>query len=137
MANIITNKFLYNCLAAFAGHTVKAAILADTYTPDKDHNTWADVSSNEISSAGYVAGGQELANLAATEDDAGDKAFLDCDDLSWSGITLTDARYLVLYDTSDSDNIIAVYDFGTNQAITAGNFTVSINALGLLSLAQV
>ena len=136
MASIITNRFFYNCLNALSGHTIKAAILANTYTPDVDHNTWADVSANEISSAGYTAGGQTLANLAVTQDDTGDKAVLDCDDLTWSGVTLTDARYLVIYDTSNADNIIAVYDFGTDQVITAGTFQVSINALGLLSLAQ-
>lgn len=136
MASIITNRFFYNCLNALSGHTIKAAVLSSDYTPDKDDNVWSDVSANEISSAGYTAGGQALANLAITQDDTSDKAVLDCDDLSWSGITLTDARYLVLYDTSNSDNIICIYDFGTDQTITAGTWQVSINALGLLSLKQ-
>lgn len=136
MASIITNRFFYNCLNALNGHTIKAAVLSSDYTPDKDDNVWSDVSANEISSAGYTAGGQALANLAITQDDTSDKAVLDCDDLSWSGITLTDARYLVLYDTSNSDNIICIYDFGTDQTITAGTWQVSINALGLLSLKQ-
>lgn len=136
MASIINNRFFYNCLNALNGHTIKAAVLSSDYTPDKDDNVWSDVSANEISSAGYTAGGQALANLAITQDDTSDKAVLDCDDLSWSGITLTDARYLVLYDTSNSDNIICIYDFGTDQTITAGTWQVSINALGLLSLKQ-
>jgi len=137
MASIISNRFLYSALNAIAGHTIKAAILANTYTPDKDHNTFADVSAHEVSGTNYTAGGQALSNLAATEDDANDKAVLDCDDLVWPNVTFTNGRYLVLYDTTDSNNLIAVYDFGADKSPAADDFNANINASGLLDLSQV
>jgi len=136
MASIVANRFLYNVLNSISGHTIKAAILDNGYTPDKDDNVFSDVSVNEVSGTGYTAGGATLANISIAQDDANDKAWIDCDNLTWSEVTFTNGRYLVLYDTSASNNILSIYDFGADKSPAGDDFQVNVNALGLLSFSQ-
>lgn len=71
----------------FAGVDVRAVVLravlvdadADA-AANADLNTLADVVGDEIGAAGR----KTLANVTITEDDAGDRAILDADDLVWA-----------------------------------------------------
>lgn len=85
-----------------AGNVVKLALVTSAYTPDTDestgHDTWADVSANEIAAGnGYTAGGQTLASKAKV---AGTNAFaFDSADVVWtaSGGNIPAHRYGVMY----------------------------------------
>lgn len=104
--------------------TIKAALLVNTYTFDKDHDVLTDVNANETSGTGYTAGGVTLASKAVAQDDTNDRATFDAADLSWTTATFT-ARYLVLWDdTVAGDPLIAAFDFGSDKSVTGGTFTV-------------
>lgn len=139
MADIIYNRFVYNKgakLIDLNNDDIKAALLADTYTPNKDHNQWADISTHETSGTGYTAGGQSLANKAWTEDDTNDLAKFDADNPIWTSATIT-AHYLILYDnTMAGKDLMGCYDFGANKSSSGGDYEVQINANGLLKSEQ-
>lgn len=85
MADLVYNRFLANLLNKeidFEADTIKMAILSSSYTPAKTHNTWSDVSSNEVSGTGYTAGGKQVTTVSVTEDDTNHKAYVDFDDVT-------------------------------------------------------
>lgn len=141
MPSIISNRFLFNLATKkidLTTDTLKAAILSNAHVPNKDNNSFADVSINEVSGTGYTAGGKVLTNVSVTQDDAGDKVTVDADDLSWNNVTFVNGRYLVIYDdTLVTKDICFIYDFGADKSPASDDFNVSINALGLFDLTQV
>jgi hypothetical protein len=120
-------------LVDMVNDTIKCALLTSSHSPDKDSNTWSQISSNEVSGTGYSAGGATLADKAVTQNDTTDKAVFDATDVTWSSSTIT-ARYAVLYDTTVSDNLICCIDFGANYSSTNGNFTIQFDSAGVLTL---
>ena len=99
-------------------------LLADTYSPSVDHTQYSDVSGHELATAnGYTQKTKALANVTVTDDDANDRANVDCDDISWtaSGGSIT-ARYAAVIDDSVTDDpLVYLFDFGENK--TAGDGT--------------
>ncbi len=134
MADLVYNRGIYNVVANvhdLANDVLKVMLLADTYTPDKDHNVLADVSTHEISGTGYTAGGATLANVTVTEDDTNDRVTLDGDDVVWANATFT-ARYAVIYDdTPAGDPLWKLVDFGANVSASGADFTVAWAAEGI------
>ena len=139
MADTIYNRFFANLMnkeVDLEADTIKVALLTSSYTINKDHNTWSDVSANEVSGTGYTAGGATLANKSVTQDDTNDQATFDADNVTWSSSTIT-ARYAVLYDsTLTNDDLIAIFDFGSDKSSSNGDFTLQFSSDGILSLAQ-
>jgi hypothetical protein len=139
MANVIYNRFLANLqnkVVDLEADTIKCALVTSSYTPDKVHNTWSDVSTYEVSGTGYTANGQDLANKSVTEDDSNDLAYFDSDNPSWASSTIT-ARGAVLYDdTLAGDDLIGYWDFTEDKSSSNGTFTVTVDANGWLKLAQ-
>ncbi len=139
MSNIITNQYLtkvqekaYN----LESDTIKVALIDSTITPTKDHLTWSQLSANEVSGANYVAGGATLANSIVTQDDSGDLAKWDADDITWAAATITAARYAVIYNTTVSSEIIACIDFGSDTSTVASDFKITWSASGITTIAQ-
>lgn len=119
--------------------TIVCVLLTSSYTPDRTaHDTWSDVSANEISGAGYTAGGEELGNKAVTHN-AGTVKF-DADDVSWAAATLS-AKYAVLVKRAGAslaagDLLVSYADLDTgggSVTATASTFTVAWNAAGILT----
>jgi hypothetical protein len=117
--------------------TIKVALLTSSYTPDQDaHDYFNDVSSYEVSGTGYTAGGNTLASKTATYDSATNVIILDAADTTWASSTIT-ARYAVVYDstgTSSTSALIGYVDFGSDQASTNGNFTITWDATGIVRI---
>ena len=136
MANIISNRFLTNLgegAINLETDVIRVALMTSTYTENKDTNTF--VNTNEVSGTGYVAGGEILASSLVTQDDTGDVAQWDADDVEWAASTIT-ARYAVVYDTTVTNTILVVIDFTTDQSSNNGMFAVRWNASGIMSSAQ-
>lgn len=116
--------------------TLKLA-LVNNYTLDIDnHTVWSDVSANEVSGTGYTAGGQALTSVTWTKDAANDESVLEAADVTWSSSTIT-ADGAVLYrdtGTASTSQLIAFFDFGTDQSSSNGDFTVSWSANGILAV---
>lgn len=107
-------------------------LLADTYTPDADHSLYSDVSGSELATAnGYTQKTKALANVTVADDDANDRANVDCDDISWtaSGGSIT-ARYAAVIDDSVTDDpLVYLFDFGENKTAGDGtDFKISIDS---------
>lgn len=138
MSSGIYNRFKYNCFSGAIdvespGDTVKCALLTSSHAFDADNNVWSDISANEVSGTGYVAGGETLIGMTVTQDDTNDLAKFDGDDVTWSSSTIT-ARFAVLYNTTVSDNLIACFDFTTDKSSSNGNFTIEWHADGIITL---
>ena len=139
MANLIYNKFKEYCgdnTIDLDNDTFKCALLTDSHTPSAGYTLFGDLSSDEVSgSPGYTAGGVALTNI--TWGESGDGiSYFNADDIQWTSATLT-ARYAVIYDdttTSPPDALVCMYDFGSNQIVNQGTFTLQLNPLGLLKI---
>ena len=98
------------------------------YTNSASFNagTTAYTTSNEVSGAGYNAGGGTLANVTPLT--SGTTAYADFTDLTFSNATVT-ARGALIYNSqfgggSGTANTVVVLDFGSDKTSTAGDFTI-------------
>ena len=92
------------------GDTFKVALY--TSSASLDASTTAYTTSNEVSGTGYSAGGATLTAVAPTT--SGTTAFVDFNDVTFSSSTIT-ARGCLIYNSSDSNKAVAVFDFGSDR----------------------
>lgn len=104
-----------------AGDTFNLALYTSSATIDSTTTTYTV--SGEVSSVGtnYTAGGNTLTSLGVTL--SGTTAFLDFSDLTFPNVTLT-ARGCLIYNTTEANKAVAVFDFGSDKTATDGDFTV-------------
>lgn len=88
-------------------------------------STTAYSATNEVSGAGYSAGGATLTNVTPTT--SGTTAFTDFADVTWSSSTIT-ARGALIYNSTDSNRAVCVLDFGSDVSSSSGDFTISFPA---------
>ena len=101
------------------GDTFKIALF--TSSASLDATTTAYSTSNEVSGAGYSAGGNTLTRIDPAT--SGTTAFTDFANTTWSSATIT-ARGAVSYNSTDSDKAVAVLDFGSDKSSSSGDFTI-------------
>lgn len=106
---------------AVGGDTFYLALYTSAATIDAA--TTAYTTSNEVSSVGtnYPAGGGALTSLGVSLSSA--TAFLDFNDVTFPNVTLT-ARGCMIYNSTNADKAVAVFDFGSDKTATDGDFTV-------------
>ena len=112
---------------------IRVALLTSSYTPDLDHAFFDEVSANEVSGTGYTAGGAALTGKVIADDDAGDRAYFDADDVVWANSTIT-ARYAVIYKNTGvqaTSPLIDYIDFGSDRESSGADFRIEWNALGI------
>ena len=107
--------------------TLKIALYTSAASLDED--TTAYSATNEVSGAGYSAGGITLTNVSVSVDNTNDVAFVDFDDPVFQDVTIT-ARGALIYNTSSTNTnaAIAVLNFGADKTATNGDFTVVLPA---------
>ena len=105
--------------------TLKIALIKESHTGTYGASTtnYSDVTGNtdEASGTGYVAGGQALDS--ATISLSGSTAIVDFADETFSNATIS-ADGAIIYNSSQGNRAIAVFDFGGAITSTAGDFTV-------------
>ena len=105
--------------------TLKIALIKETPTGTYDANTtnYSDVTGNSDEAVGtnYTAGGQVLDS--ATISLSGSTAFVDFADEVFTNLTIS-ADGAIIYNASQSNKAIAVFDFGGTVTATSGDFTV-------------
>lgn len=104
---------------ASTGDVFKIALFTSSATLGA--TTTAYSTSNEITGAGYTAGGNTLTNITPTT--SGTTAIVDFADTTWSAATIT-ARGALIYNSSESDKAVAVLDFGGDKTSTNGDFSI-------------
>jgi hypothetical protein len=83
--------------------------------------TTAYTASNEVVGTGYSAGGVVLTGIDVTTDSS--VAVVSITDAVISASTIT-ARGALIYNASQANKAIAVFDFGADKSSTAGDFTI-------------
>lgn len=152
MANIVFNKFLAerdkgNVDLDAAGTVVRVALerSTSTYVADKDHEYMDDLTGfNECSVASYAR--QTLANKSIEEDDANDRSEFHADDVAFGALESgqTVKGYLLYIQTGGNDAtpaddlLICYVDTATGlpAVLGGGDFTLRVNAQGILQTAQ-
>lgn len=101
--------------------TYKVALYTSSATMDA--TTTAYSATNEVSGAGYTAGGATLSGFSVTT--SGTTAILDwTTDPSWANATIT-ARGALIYNSTKSNKAVYIIDFGADKTSTNGTFTVT------------
>jgi hypothetical protein len=126
--NAITNSFkedLLNGLHDFAvstGDVYKLALYDSSASIGADTTSYAVGIAGQVGDTGqYAAGGGALVNALVSVN--GTTAFVDFDNLSFTGVTLT-ARGALIYNTSETNKSVCVLDFGGDKTATSGTFTI-------------
>lgn len=118
--------------------TIKIALVTDAYVPDIDAHAFFSDITNEVVGTGYVAGGKVLANKAVNQNNTGDRADFNADDVTWAGASFTARRCIIYKDTGvpGTSPLIAEIDFGENKTASGGDFLVQWAPAGLIFLGQ-
>lgn len=103
------------------GDTYKMALFYDTGSLTLDSSSTTYGTTGEATGTGYTAGGVTLSGYTASSDSGG--AWLTWTSPSWTTATFT-TNGAVIYDTTASNAIIAIFSFGANYSVAAGTFTV-------------
>jgi len=106
-----------------SGNTYKLALYTSAASLGAASTVYS--TANEVTGAGYTAGGQTLTGYTASLD--GSAAIIGFNDPVWSNSTIT-ARGCVIYDATNGNKIRAVLDFGSDITSTNGPFTVDLPA---------
>ena len=139
MADVIYNNFKKKIMDGSIDldtDTIKVALVTSSYTPNIDTHVFFSDVTNEVTGTGYTAGGKTLTTPVVSADTTDDEGVFDADDTTWATSTIT-ARGAVIYKstgTSSTSPLIAYIDFGSDKISSAGNFTITWNAEGILNL---
>jgi len=127
--NAIANSFKEDILQGVHDFTVGTGDTFKLALYNSSASIGAATTSYSVSTAGqvpntgqYAAGGGSLVNALVSV--VGSTAFVDFDDLSFTGVTLTARGALIYNDTEAGKNAVAVLDFGGDKTATAGTFTI-------------
>lgn len=122
-------------LGLITSATTPAATTADPRWGAGGTTNW---STNEVTAGGnYSAGGPTLANNSVTL--TGGAAVFDADDVSilQNGSNPTNARWGIIYnDTDTGKRVLGFLDLGSDRDLSGGDFTVTWNASGIMSMNQ-
>jgi hypothetical protein len=105
--------------------TLKIALIkaSPTGTYGSATTNYSDVTGNsdEATGTNYTAGGQELDSPVITLTSG--TAYVDFADEIFSNLTIS-ADGAIIYNSSQSNKAIAVFDFGSTVTATSGDFTI-------------
>ena len=128
MANIIPDAFKLELLSgthnfASGGNTFYIALYVSTLGPPYTTSSTVYSTDNEVSSSGtaYPAGGQLLGSQAVSV--PGSNTAVDFANEVFSDVTLTSLG-AAIYNSTNSNKLCLVIDFGGNKVATSGDFTI-------------
>ena len=117
--------------------TIKVALTTSSYTPNQDTDDFFNDVTNELSTAGgYTSGGASLGSKSCTYDTTSNEARLDAADTAWSSASFT-ARNAVVYKstgTASTSPLVSYIDFGGDETVASGTFTITYDSTGVAKL---
>jgi hypothetical protein len=136
MASGIYNRFKANLMnkeVDLEADTIKIALLNNSHSFTATHNTWSQVSANELANGnGYTTGGATLGGKAVTQ---AATTKWDATDPTWPASTLTAYHAVIYDDTHATDDLICSFDFGGAVTTVSGTLTIQFHADGIITLA--
>lgn len=143
MAGYLFNNAIEDMAKAYLGvasaptGTIKAALMTTSYTYDETDVYFSDLS-GEASGTGYTSGGQTIDNLSVTQDDTINGAYIDFDNETFSGITVSNVNAYVLYFSTgvpSTSKLIGYFQFTAGaQTINDGSIVVTPPATGVFKV---
>tara|TARA_R110002074_G_scaffold402324_1_gene607029 strand:+ start:68982 stop:69398 length:417 start_codon:yes stop_codon:yes gene_type:complete len=137
MANLVYNHFKMHVLSGdidLSTVPVYVALCGGSYTFSHTHEFLSDIS-DEVVSAGYIAGGQLVPNTTTLVDSVDDEAVLSGDAMTYSGITAT-VEYGLVWVSGGSPTtnlLLGQIDFGS-QTLSNSDFVLTWNTEGIYNL---
>lgn len=117
---------------ASTGDTFKIALAkADasvTGTYDATTTNYSDLTGNSDelpNGSGYTTGGNSLTSVTPTSDST--TAVCDFDNTTWTSATFTTSG-AIIYNSTASNEAVAVLDFGGDQQVSSGDFQIQFPA---------
>ena len=103
--------------------TLKVALIKQSPTGTYGAGTenYSDLGSDEATGTNYTAGGQSLDSPAISL--SGSTAFVDFADEIFTNLTIS-ADGAIIYNASQGNATVAVFDFGGTVTSTSGDFTI-------------
>jgi hypothetical protein len=112
--------------SASGGHVFKIALAKAGVTLNASTTNYSQLGAYEVGNTGtYAAGGFQLTNIDPSADGTTGMITFSGNP-QWTGVTITDCTQALIYNSSQSGKAVAVLDFGGNQAVTAGTFTINL-----------
>ena len=138
MASTASNKIKYALATKkvdFANDAFKIILMADGFTFNKDtHHAYENVSASELANGhGYTTGGNTLAGVAVTEDDADDRTEVTWDNTQWTagGGSIGPTPGAIIFDDQSAvaaeKYVVGYIDFGGNQTQADGGVATISN----------
>ena len=136
MASGIYNRFKANLMNKeidLEADTIKIALMNNSHAFTATHNTWSQVSTNELASgSGYTTGGAALASKTVTQNST---TAWDAADATWTSSSFTAYHAVIYDDTHATDDLICSFDFGGAVTVSSGTLTVQFHSSGIITLA--
>jgi len=134
MASLIYNSFIDDLARGAIDmdtDTFRVMLTTSAYTENKDTHLKRSAITNEVTGAGYTAGG-ETSTITVTKDTANDRLDITLGAVSWPTSTIT-ARKAVYYKSrggaAANDELVAVNDFGSDVISTAATFSLALSTV--------
>jgi hypothetical protein len=127
MTNVVPYSFAQELLKGnhdFINDTIKIALYsAGSGAPYTVNSTqYTSGTANQVSGTGYTTGGNTLGSpVVANQTNVATLTFAQS---QWTSATFG-AAYGVIYNSSDSDKLVVVLDFGGTKSCSNGTFTIT------------
>jgi hypothetical protein len=117
--------------------TIRVSLHTATYAPNQDTHTFFSDTTNEIVGTGYTAGGVALGTKSTSYDSTTNETRLIAANAQWTAASFTAAFAVVYKDTGTgaTSPLLGYVDFGGNETVTSGTFTIQWDATGVLKIA--
>lgn len=130
----ICNSYKQEILEGVHASTDTYKIALYTSSATLDASTTAYSATNEVTGAGYDAGGKTLTGFVSGLSSG--TAYITFSDPSWTSSTIT-ARGCLIYNSSKSNKAVAAFDFGSDVISVSGTFTIDLPAAGASALIRI
>ena len=104
-----------------SGDTFKMALYTSSATLGPTTTVYS--ASNEVTGSGYAAGGNTL-TISQSPTSGGTTAYISFSNTSWASATFT-TRGALIYNSSQGNKTVAVFDFGSDKTVSNGTFTIT------------
>lgn len=137
MADVVYDNFKKNVMNGtlnLASDNITVMLVTSTYTPAQATHEFKSSVTGEVVGTGYTARGAVLSAKSVTA--SGGKGIFTAANVTWPTSTIT-ARGAVVYEDTGVDAtsaLICYIDFLADKSSSAGNFTISWNAGGIVTL---
>lgn len=116
---------------------ITVSLHTSSYVPNQDTDDFWNDATNEISGTGYSTPGLALTTSAPSYDTGTNEMRLDAADAQWTSASFT-ARIAVVYSNtggaSTTDPVLTYVDFGGDETVSSGTFTIQWDSTGVAKI---